>query len=65
MDLWQTEKITGGGEAGFNAPDDYISNIGGGASEQVPYLKLVASPDGSFTVTNGRNGFSKDYSGHK
>ena len=29
MDLWQTEKITGGGEAGLNAPDDFISNIGG------------------------------------
>ena len=29
MDLWQTEKITGGGESGLNAPDDFIANIGG------------------------------------
>lgn len=61
MDLWQTEKITGGGEAGLNAPDDFISNIGGGRGEKVPYIKLVANPDRSFTVTNGRNDFSKKY----
>jgi hypothetical protein len=64
MDLWQTEKITGGGEAGHNAPDDYISNIGGPPPEQVPYLKVEARADGSFTMTNGRNGFSKLYAAH-
>ena len=64
MDLWQTEKITGGGEAGFNAPDDYISNIGSAPPSQVPYLRLDARPDGSFKVTNSRNGFSKDYAAH-
>jgi hypothetical protein len=25
------------------------------------YLKIVAQQDGTFTVTNGRNGFSKTY----
>jgi competence protein ComEC len=65
MDLWQTEKITGGGEAGFNSKDDFIANIGGERSEQVPYLKMVANPDGSFTVSNSRNGFSKSYPPHK
>jgi competence protein ComEC len=65
MDLWQTEKITAGGESGFNAPDDHISNIGGPATERVPYLQLDANPDGSFKITNSRNGFSKDYAAHK
>ena len=65
MDLWQTEKITAGGEAGLNAPDDFISNIGGAPTDAVPFLKLVAWPDGSFTVSNSRNGFSKDYAAHK
>jgi beta-lactamase superfamily II metal-dependent hydrolase len=65
MDLWQTEKIAGGGEAGFNAPDDYISNIGGPPAEQIPFLKVTANPDGSFQVTNSRNGFSRDYPAHK
>jgi len=61
MDLWQTEKITGGGESGLNSPDDFIANIGGGAGAQVPYIRLVANPDSSFTVTNSRNNFSKKY----
>ena len=61
IDLWQTEKISAGGEAGLNAPDDYIANIGGPRSEQVPYLKLVANPDSSFAVSNSRNNFTKNY----
>jgi hypothetical protein len=65
MDLWQTEKITAGGEAGLNGPDDHIANIGGEPSAQVPFLKLAANPDGSFQMTNSRNGFSKDYAAHK
>jgi hypothetical protein len=52
------------GEAGHNAPDDYISNIGGPPPEQVPYLKLEAHADGWFKMTNGRNGFSELYSAH-
>jgi len=64
LDLWQTEKITGGGEAGRNSSDDMIANLGE-RTEKVPYLKVVASPDGSFTVTNSRNGFSKSYAAHK
>jgi beta-lactamase superfamily II metal-dependent hydrolase len=61
LDMWQTEKITGGGEAGFNSKDDFIANIGGERTEQVPFIKLAANPDGSFTVSNSRNGFSKNY----
>jgi competence protein ComEC len=64
LDLWQTEKITGGGEAGFNTKDDMIANLGA-RSEKVPYLKVVANPDGSFIVTNSRNNFSKSYPKHK
>jgi len=65
LDLWQTEKITAGGEAGLNGPDDHIANIGGEPSARVPFLKLAANPDGSFQMTNSRNGFSKDYAAHK
>ena len=61
MDLWQTEKITGGGEAGLNAPDDFIAYIGGPRSGKVPNIKLVANSDGSFTVSNSRNSFTKNY----
>lgn len=65
MDLWQTEKIMAGGEAGLNAPDDYIANIGGEPAKQIPSIKLEANPDGSFKVSNGRNEFSKTYPPHK
>jgi competence protein ComEC len=64
LDLWQTEKITSGGEAGFNSKDDMIANVGE-PSAKVPYIKVVANPDGSFTVSNSRNDFSKSYPGHK
>jgi hypothetical protein len=60
-DLWQTEKILAGGEKDGNSPDDFIANIGGTVGEQVPYIKMVARADGSFTVTNSRNGFTKQY----
>jgi competence protein ComEC len=65
MDLWQTEKIVGGGEAGLNAPDNFISNLGGPRGEKVEYIKLVANPDSAFEVTNSRNNFSKKYPPHK
>jgi competence protein ComEC len=60
-DLWQTEKITAGGEMNSNAPDQFIANIGGPPSERVPYIKMVANADGSFTVTNSRSQFTKQY----
>ncbi len=63
-DLWQTEKIIGGGEAGNNGPDDLIANIGG-QSQRVEYIKVSANQDGSFTVTNSRNGFTKKYAARK
>jgi hypothetical protein len=36
---------------------------GGGAAAHSPayMIKIAARPDGSFTVTNTRNGFSKTY----
>jgi hypothetical protein len=61
MDLWQTEKIVAGGEAGLNAADDFIANIGGPRSERVPHIKLIANTDSSFTVSNNRNSFTKNY----
>ena len=52
-----------------NMPEQFIANqgIGGTAATGVPdegavnYIQLTARPDGSFTVTNSRNGFHKDY----
>jgi hypothetical protein len=39
---------------------------GGGAQAHSPayWIKIVAQQDGSFTVSNSRNGYSKTYAAH-
>ena len=59
-DLWETQKVMQGGERTTNPPDEFIANIGE-RTEQVPYIKITANTDGSFTVMNSRNQFSKKY----
>jgi competence protein ComEC len=57
-DLWQIHfSITGAKEA--NAPDPFIANVEERC--QGMYLKLSAQADGSFTVYNPRNKYSKTY----
>jgi competence protein ComEC len=63
--IWATEKIIAGGEAGHNPPDDYIARLSGSPNDKLSFIKLVARPDGSFTVSNSRNGFRKDYAARK
>ncbi len=57
-DIWQVHFSVEGGKD-HNPPDDFIANLD--ADCQGKWLKLSAQPDGSFTVTNSRNGFSKQY----
>jgi competence protein ComEC len=59
-DVWQTELIREGGERDHNSPEDFCANLGG-RQERTRFIKISAREDGSFTVTNSRNGFSKDY----
>ena len=61
-DIWQVHfSVAGGKEA--NPPEDFIAN------PETPcegkWLKLSARPDGGFTVSNSRNGFSKTYGPRK
>jgi beta-lactamase superfamily II metal-dependent hydrolase len=57
-DIWQVHfSLAGGPER--NPPEDYIANLD--AACQGKWLRLSAQPDGTFTVTNSRNGFSKTY----
>ncbi|HTM51734.1 MAG TPA: MBL fold metallo-hydrolase [Bryobacteraceae bacterium] len=60
LDLWQTEYIRDGGEKGFNGPEEYAANTGE-RSEKVPFIQMTAMADGSFSVTNSRNGVTKKY----
>ena len=57
-DIWQVHfAMANGGEA--NAPDAQIANLGG--TSEGNHLKVSASPDGSFTVLNPRNKFTRRY----
>jgi len=47
------------GSADTNPPADFIANPD--AASEAKWIKLSAQPDGTFTVTNSRNGFSKTY----
>jgi competence protein ComEC len=42
-----------------NAADSFIANVDDGQTSY--WLRLTAADDGSFTIFNGRNGFSKTY----
>jgi competence protein ComEC len=70
-DLWQLHY---GVEAkSLNSEEKFIANLGtagtkdSGVPDESPvnYIKLAARPDGSFTLTNSRNGYSKEYAARK
>jgi competence protein ComEC len=58
-DLWQLHYSNEGGAA-HNASDSFIANLSGPA-DAANYLKLMASPDGSFDVYNARRQATKHY----
>jgi competence protein ComEC len=60
LDLWQTEFIREGGEKDYNGPEQFIASLGK-KSDKVPCIAIVAGEDGSFAVTNNRNGYTKQY----
>ena len=59
-DLWQTALVTEGGEKDHNSAEQYIANLAT-PPPALSYIKLSANRDGSFTMTNSRNGFTKQY----
>lgn len=70
QDLWQLHY---GVEAGqLNSPEQFLANLGTAGTKEsgVPgespanYIKMSARPDGSFTLTNSRTGYGKEYGPH-
>lgn len=57
-DLWMLHTAEGS-DAAHNSAAPLIANLKGGADGA--YLKVVASTDGSFSVTNARTGQTKQY----
>ena len=58
-DLWQLHFAVDAKD--LNSTQQFIANPDETTSN---YIKVTARPDGSFTVTNSRNGFHKDYGPH-
>jgi len=66
-DIWQLHYSVSGGKDN-NPPDDFIANLEPSTpapNDRWNTLKLSASSNGTFTVTNQRNGFSKTYKAKK
>lgn len=58
LDLWQLHYAIAGGEKS-NAPETHIANLAEACDGK--YIKLSAMADGSFTVYNSRNKFTRTY----
>jgi beta-lactamase superfamily II metal-dependent hydrolase len=61
-DLWQLHYSVAGGEKN-NAAEPFLANPQENCSGN--WLKLTARPDGSFAVSNSRNGYQKAYPAKK
>jgi beta-lactamase superfamily II metal-dependent hydrolase len=59
-DIWQLHYAISGGKDN-NAPDTFIANTDE-LGDQANWIHVTVRPDGSFTVTNTRNKYSKTYS---
>jgi competence protein ComEC len=60
LDFWQlhySEDVS----KETNSPEELIANLEGTPGHVGHYIKLSARTDGSFTITNERNGFTKEY----
>jgi hypothetical protein len=57
-DFWQLHRSAAGG-ADHNSPEQFLANLN--ETDHGHYLKISAKADGSFTMTNQRNNFTKEY----
>jgi competence protein ComEC len=58
-DIWQLHYSLNAGKDA-NPPDDFIANLE--SSDGFKWIRISAATNGTFSVTNTRNGFSKRYS---
>jgi len=58
QDIWQLHQSLNAGEDA-NPPDDFIANLE--PADSFKWIRISVAKDGTFTVTNTRNGFSKRY----
>lgn len=60
--IWQGHLSLMDKEKDHNAPENMIANFEESADCKGNWIKASVGRDGKFTITNGRNGFSKTYS---
>jgi beta-lactamase superfamily II metal-dependent hydrolase len=59
--IWQIHKSLLDPDPSHNTVPDMTANLGETAGCEGHWIKASVTPDGKFTVSNGRNGFSKTY----
>ena len=59
--IWQGHKSLLDPDASHNTSPDMIANMEETVECKGHWIKASVASDGRFTVTNGRNGFSKTY----
>ena len=57
--VWQLHRTINDGAENF--PDAFVANLEGDENDLAAWIKLSASEDGRFTVTNSRTGWTKTY----
>jgi competence protein ComEC len=57
-DFWQIHRSAAGG-AEHNSPEQFLANLN--ETDHGHYIKMSVRADGSFTMTNERTGFTKEY----
>ncbi len=60
VDLWQVHRAVAS-DAEHNPGEEFMANLSETDGCQGHWIKASVQPDGRFSVTNSRNGFSKDY----
>jgi beta-lactamase superfamily II metal-dependent hydrolase len=58
-DVWQLHRTINYGAENF--PENFIANLGFEAADGASWIKLSATENGAFSVTNGRTGWTKQY----
>lgn len=61
QDVWQAHFSMKNASKEENSPEQFIANLDGEPGHVGYHIKISARQDGSFTVTNSRTGFSKEY----
>jgi competence protein ComEC len=59
VDVWQLHRTINYGAENF--PEGFIANLGFEAADGASWIKLNASENGAFSITNGRTGWTKHY----